>query len=81
MNTQPNTCNNCGNFYKKCMTITLNNQSYTFDSFECAINYLAPVCNTCKSRIIGHGVQENEVYYCCAHCARENGIKGIKDHV
>ena len=32
--------------------------SYTFDSFECAIQKLAPTCAHCGCRILGHGIEE-----------------------
>jgi hypothetical protein len=41
----------------------------TFDTFECAIEALAPACETCGSRIVGHAVEVNKLFYCCAHCA------------
>jgi hypothetical protein len=37
-------CQTCGNEYEKAFTVILNNQSHVFDSFECAIHKLAPVC-------------------------------------
>jgi hypothetical protein len=41
-----------------------------FDSFECAIHALAPICKTCHCRIIGHGIERGGATYCCRHCAR-----------
>jgi hypothetical protein len=26
-------------------------------------------------------VEANEVFYCCAHCAGQNGVQNLKDHV
>lgn len=63
-------CDQCGNNYDKAFKITATGQTYTFDSFECAIQKLAPVCPHCQVRIIGHGVEENGIIYCCSHCAR-----------
>jgi hypothetical protein len=48
-------------------------QPHVFDSFECAIHALAPTCEHCRVRIIGHGVEANGSIYCCAHCARMAG--------
>jgi hypothetical protein len=31
-----------------------------FDSFECAIHMLAPVCPHCGCRVIGHGVEHED---------------------
>src|SRR5678809_1777384 len=76
------TCEVCGNTYDKTFQVTLAGVSHTFDSFECAIHALAPVCNHCGCRILGHG-SENEqgVLFCSAFCARESGIEGIRDRV
>ena len=37
-------CENCGNDYDKAFEVTMEGKSHTFDSFECAINMLAPAC-------------------------------------
>lgn len=55
--------------------------SHTFDSFECAIHALAPVCAHCGCRIIGHGVEAGETIYCCVHCADQEGVEGLRDNV
>jgi hypothetical protein len=72
-------CETCGNDYDKAMSITLDGASHTFDSFECAIQKLAPSCAHCNSRIIGHGVEASGQMYCCAHCARLSGENRMKD--
>lgn len=74
------TCEVCGNSYDKTFQVTLGGTTHIFDSFECAIHALAPTCNHCGCRILGHG-SENEqgVVFCCAFCAREEGVKGLKD--
>src|SRR5262245_57302685 len=40
-------CEVCSNEYDKAFTITLDGQEHVFDSFECAINALAPTCEHC----------------------------------
>jgi hypothetical protein len=62
-------CETCGNDYDKAMSITLAGASHTFDSFECAIQKLAPTCAHCKCRIIGHGIEAKGRMFCCEHCA------------
>jgi hypothetical protein len=74
-------CTTCGNDYERSFEVTLDDQTYTFDSFECAVHLLAPACENCGCRILGHGVQANEQMFCCAHCARNHGIQGLRDHV
>ena len=58
----------------------LNGETFIFDSFECAIHRLAPVCPTCDCRIIGHGVEGEGGLFCCAHCARQAGVDGLVDN-
>ena len=53
--------------------------THVFDSFECAIHALAPTCAHCGCRIIGHGMESEGVFYCCAHCAHEHGIVILED--
>ncbi|MGV3636634.1 MAG: hypothetical protein ACO1NQ_03205 [Flavobacteriales bacterium] len=72
-------CTHCGNVYDKAFEVTLNGEHYTFDSFECAIHMLAPTCAHCSCRIIGHGMESDGGFYCCAYCARQAGVKGVKD--
>jgi hypothetical protein len=75
------TCDMCGNDYDKAMQITLGGQTHTFDSFECAIHAIAPRCKHCSCTILGHGLEGPDgAMFCCAHCARESGVEGLKDH-
>lgn len=72
-------CDVCGNEYDKVMRIEIANQTYTFDSFECAIHKLAPTCQVCGLKVIGHGVEADNKIYCCANCARVQGNTEITD--
>lgn len=73
-------CDQCGNDYDKAFQITSAGKTWTFDSFECAIHKLAPVCAHCDMRIIGHGLEaENGRMYCCDHCAEESGVTALRD--
>lgn len=74
-------CDKCGNEYDKTFEVLMNGKSYAFDSFECAINELAPRCKHCGCIIIGHGVEDNNTIYCCAHCAHEHGKNELVDRV
>lgn len=74
------TCENCGNTYDKSFQILMGNREYSFDCFECAINMLAPKCTHCQTKIIGHGVEKDERFYCCAHCAKARGVYALQDH-
>lgn len=72
-------CETCGNEYDKAFEITLGGRSHTLDSFECAIHSLAPACAHCGCKVIGHGVEARGVFYCCAHCAEQEGIHAVAD--
>lgn len=72
-------CETCGNEYDKCFEITRNEERHTFDCFECAIHLMAPMCDHCGCRIIGHGVEGHGSFFCCAHCAQETGVLSATD--
>jgi Rieske Fe-S protein len=74
-------CEVCGNVYDKAFQVVVAGTSRTFDSFECAIQALAPVCGHCGCRVIGHGVEAAAGIYCCAHCAKQEGIQEVRDRV
>ena len=58
-------CDTCGNDYDKAFQVTMGNRTMTFDSFECAIQAMAPECSACGCRIIGHGLEANGDFFCC----------------
>jgi hypothetical protein len=72
-------CEVCGNDYDKSFEVTRDGQAHTFDSFECAIQALAPQCEHCNCRIIGHGVEADGRMFCCAHCAEALGVASVRD--
>ena len=72
-------CEVCGNDYDKAFTVTMAGQKHSFDSFECAIHALAPICAHCGCRVVGHGVEHDETVYCCANCAKHAGVPGLRD--
>jgi len=74
-------CEVCGNVYDKSFEVRIGNESHIFDSFECAIHALAPTCSHCGCRVIGHGMETDGVFYCCAHCAEQHGIHEFEDRV
>jgi hypothetical protein len=74
-------CNTCGNEYEGSFEVIMDGRTYTFDSFECAIHELAPTCESCGIRILGHGVQAQDRMFCCSHCARLQGVQGVQTHV
>jgi hypothetical protein len=63
------------------MEITRAGERHVFDSFECAIHAIAPTCDHCGCKIIGHGIESNGSMFCCAHCAAQSGVRGARDRV
>lgn len=74
-------CEVCGNDYDKALHITSGGASHVFDSFECAIHAMAPTCAHCRCRVIGHGIESDGRFYCCAHCARHAGVNEARDRI
>lgn len=74
-------CDTCGNDYDKAFQILRDGKTHTFDSFECAIQALAPTCAHCGCRIIGHGLESDGTFFCCDHCAEKKGVMGLRDRV
>ena len=74
-------CEVCGNEYHLSFEVIAAGNRHVFDSFECAIHRLAPVCENCGVKIIGHGIEANGTFYCCANCARARGVGGAADSV
>jgi hypothetical protein len=43
-------CEVCGNDYDKSFEVTAGGATHTFDSFECAIHLMAPICEPAGAR-------------------------------
>jgi phage terminase large subunit GpA-like protein len=72
-------CDHCGNEYDRTFRVTQDSRTMTFDSFECAIHAMAPICAHCKCRIVGHGVEQGGNIYCCAHYVKQHGVTALRD--
>lgn len=75
------TCEVCGNDYDKTFEVHRDGEMHVFDSFECAIHALAPACEHCGCKVIGHGIEADGQVFCCAHCASGEGVEGAEDRV
>lgn len=51
------TCEVCGNEYDKAFIVEAAGARHVFDSFECAIQAMAPICEHCRCKVVGHGVE------------------------
>ena len=74
-------CEVCGNEYDSAFKVIVDGDEHIFDSFECAIHKLAPECEHCGCRIIGHGMESEGRMFCCATCAEHAGIPEMVDRV
>jgi hypothetical protein len=72
-------CEVCGNDYYLAFEVITAGRKHIFDSFECAIHALAPQCEHCGCRVIGHGVESEGAIFCCAHCASQERVTGLRD--
>lgn len=72
-------CEVCGNEYDKAMEVSVAGETHVFDSFECAIHAIAPRCDHCGIAVIGHGHEAEGSFYCCAACARAEGVVALSD--
>jgi hypothetical protein len=75
------TCETCGNEYDKTFEVIAAGATHTFDSFECAIQKMAPRCEHCDCTVIGHGVEAEGHFFCCANCAHQAGHAQLADRV
>ncbi len=72
-------CEVCGNDYDKSFEVVTARTRHVFDSFECAVHALAPVCEHCGCKVIGHGVEAAGRFFCCASCARQQTDAALAD--
>jgi Rieske Fe-S protein len=72
-------CEVCGNDYDKSFEVMAAGSSHVFDSFECAIQALAPICGHCGCKVIGHGTEVAGKFFCSAHCAKTETSSDVKD--
>jgi Rieske Fe-S protein len=70
-------CDVCGNDYARPIEIRQQGRTGTFDSFECAVHAMAPTCEHCGCRVIGHGVEADGRVFCCANCAQHAGVAQV----
>lgn len=69
-------CAHCGNESHNTFQVTQGDTTLSFDSFQCAISRLAPVCACCAVRILGHVVEAQGRIFCSAQCARKGLASG-----
>lgn len=67
---QESRCDNCGINIEKDYILYINGTEYTFDSFECAINFVAPRCSNCNSVVMGRGIKAAGEVFCSTSCSQ-----------
>jgi hypothetical protein len=73
-------CSYCGNESDLAFRVVASDgESRVFDSFECAIEALAPRCMHCACRIIGHPVRRKSALFCCEPCARRAASDAVDE--
>jgi hypothetical protein len=72
-------CEVCGNDYRLSFEVHAAGIVHVFDSFECAIHAMAPVCEHCGVKVVGHGVEADGTFFCCASCA-PGSVSQLVDH-
>ena len=68
------TCVTCGNTSESIYRVSHQDREYVFDSIECLAAALAPSCEVCGLRILGHGLEISGRLFCCTQCARRVGL-------
>lgn len=66
---QETRCVNCGLNIEKDYILFVNGTEFTFDSFECAVNFVAPRCACCNSIIMGRGIEKKGEMFCTPACS------------
>ncbi len=72
-------CEVCGNDYRLSFEVHAAGAVHVFDSLECAAHRLAPVCEHCGVKVLGHGVEADGVFFCSAHCARQGDVPSAQE--
>lgn len=70
-------CINCGLNIEKDYILFINGKEFIFDSFECAINFVAPRCAHCNSVIVSREIRHSDEIFCSASCSEEANHSSI----
>ena len=64
-------CDTCGFETEEPLKIIYHDMHSDFCCFECAITALAPECQHCHCKVIGHGAYgPDDTIFCSHHCAQ-----------
>ena len=65
------TCETCGNETDDPIEVSAHGKRHSFDSFQCAIDKMAPRCEKCGCAILGPVVTEDDSVFCSRGCAEQ----------
>lgn len=68
-------CEMCGNSGCQCFEVQVGGERHVFDSFECALDALSPVCAYCGSPFVGQGVLYGGLRYCSNNCVSDLSLR------
>lgn len=74
------TCEVCGNDYDKAFEVSAAGARHVFGSFEWAIQAMAPVCEHCGCRVIGHGTEVDAVSCAVSTAPARSAVRPRPDH-
>lgn len=74
-------CEVCGKDEEECFEILLGGERHVFDSFECAMHALTPICAFCGCQVLGHGIQVESTFYCSNLCANLHTVREYEARV
>jgi hypothetical protein len=74
-------CEVCGMDGEGCFEILLGGERHIFDSFECAMRAMTPICAFCGCQVVGHGVQDRNSFYCSYLCANLHTVREYETRV
>lgn len=67
-------CEKCGLNIEKDYILFINGKEFTFDSYDCAVNFVAPRCAHCNSIIAHREIKHREEAYCSQYCFKEKNF-------
>lgn len=70
-------CENCGQLHDKPFVLIKDGKEHTFDSFECAIDFIAPRCFHCNKLVIGREIHQDGEIYCSPDCSNETHFSTV----
>lgn len=74
-------CEVCGNYGELCFEVRLGGDSHVFDSFECAMIALSPLCGYCGCKILGHSIVFGNTVYCSYECANDDSARQYESQI